>query len=118
MLQYRTNAGERRKPALGQFGELTVEQARIMAQGWLTEVRQGGDPGDVKAEARKATTMEALCEKFMTDYSSKRNKPTTQVGYQGVIDRNIIPMLGRKTVVAGKQSGWEISVDAAALALA
>ncbi len=25
MLQYRTNAGDRRKPALGLFGELTVE---------------------------------------------------------------------------------------------
>ncbi len=25
MLQYRTNAGEHRKPALGQYGELTVE---------------------------------------------------------------------------------------------
>jgi len=44
MLQYRTNTGERRKPALGQFGELTVEQARIMAQAWLAEVRQGGEP--------------------------------------------------------------------------
>jgi len=98
MLQYRTNAGERSKPALGQFGELTVEQARIMAQGWLTEVRQGGDPGGAKAEARKAPTMEALCAKFMTDYSSKRNKPTTQAGYRAVIDRNIIPMLGRKKV--------------------
>jgi len=98
MLQYRTNAGERRKPALGQFGELTVEQARIMAQGWLTEVRQGGDPGGAKAEARKAPTMEELCKKFMKDYSSKRNKPTTQAGYQAAIDRNIIPMLGRKKV--------------------
>ena len=28
MLQYRTNDGERRKPAIGRFGELTVEQAR------------------------------------------------------------------------------------------
>jgi hypothetical protein len=28
MLAYRTNTGERRKPALGLFGELTVEQAR------------------------------------------------------------------------------------------
>ena len=28
MLQYRTNWGERRKPKIGQFGELTVEQAR------------------------------------------------------------------------------------------
>jgi len=98
MLQHRTNAGERRKPALGQFGELTVEQARIMAQGWLTEIRQGGDPGGAKAEACKAPTMEELCKKFMTDYSRKRNKPTTQAGYQAAIDRNIIPMLGRKKV--------------------
>src|SRR3546814_11869123 len=32
MLQYRKNAGERRKPALGQYGELTGEQARSLAQ--------------------------------------------------------------------------------------
>lgn len=44
MLQYRTNAGERRKPALGLFGELTVEQARSLAQDWLAEIRWGGDP--------------------------------------------------------------------------
>lgn len=37
MVQYRTNAGERRKPALGRFGELTVEQARSIAQGWLAD---------------------------------------------------------------------------------
>jgi len=98
MLQYRTNAGERRKPALGQFGELTVEQARIMAQAWLAEVRQGGDPGGAKAEARKAPTMEELCKKFMKDYSRQRNKPSTQEGYQSVINHNIIPLLGRKKV--------------------
>ena len=49
MLQYRTNAGERRKPALGLFGELTVEQPRVMAQDWLAEVRRGGDPGAAAA---------------------------------------------------------------------
>ncbi|VFT25988.1 integrase [Pseudomonas aeruginosa] len=34
----------------------------------------------------------------MEDYSKKRNKVSTQDGYQGVIDRNIIPLLGRKKV--------------------
>ena len=98
MLQYRTNAGERRKPALGLFGELTVEQARSLAQEWLAQVRRGGDPAADKAEARQAPTVEELCKKFMEDYSKKRNKPSTRVGYQGVIDRCIIPMLGRKKV--------------------
>ena len=35
MVQYRTNTGERRKPAVGRFGELTVEQARSIAQDGL-----------------------------------------------------------------------------------
>jgi len=98
MLQYRTNAGERRKPALGLFGELTVEQARSLAQEWLAQGRRGGDPAAEKAEARQAPTVKELCTKFMEDYSKKRNKLSTQAGYQAVINRNIIPLLGRKKV--------------------
>lgn len=98
MLQYRTNSGQPRKPSLGLFGELTVEQSRVMAQDWLAEVRRGGDPGGAKAEARKAPAVEALCKKFMEDYSKKRNKPSTQRGYQAVIDRCIVPLIGRKKV--------------------
>ncbi len=71
MLQYRTNSGQPRKPSLGLYGELTVEQARVKAQDWLAEVRRGGDPGGAKAEARKAPTMAELCKKFMEDYSKK-----------------------------------------------
>lgn len=44
MLQYRTYAGKRRTPALGLYGELTVAQARALAQEWMAEVRQGADP--------------------------------------------------------------------------
>lgn len=98
MLQYRTNAGERRKPSLGLYGELTVEQARSLAQEWLAQVRRGGDPAAEKAEARQAPTVKELCTKFMEYYSKKRNKLSTQAGYQAVINRNIIPLLGRKKV--------------------
>nr|MCA7008334.1 integrase arm-type DNA-binding domain-containing protein [Dickeya chrysanthemi] len=98
MLQYRTNAGERRKPALGQYGELTVEQARSLAQEWLAQVRRGGDPSADKTAARKAPTVKELCTKFMADYSRVRNKPSTQEGDQSVIDRNIVPMIGRMKV--------------------
>lgn len=98
MLQYRTNAGERHKPALGLFGELTVEQARSLAQDWLAEIRRGGDPSAAKAQARQAPTVKELAARFMTDYSKVRNKPNTQYGYQGVINRHILPVLGRMKV--------------------
>ena len=57
MLQYRTNWGERRKPKIGQFGELTVEQARSIAQDWLADVRKGDDPSAAKLAARMAPTV-------------------------------------------------------------
>jgi hypothetical protein len=41
MLQYRTNAGERRKPALGLYGDLTVDQARSLAQAQDVQLGRG-----------------------------------------------------------------------------
>ena len=111
MLQYRTNAGERRKPALGLYGELTVEQARSLAQEWLAEVRRGGDPGAAKTSARKAPTVAELSVKFMEDHSKQRNKPSTQRGYQAVIDRCIVPMLGRMKVQDVKRSDVTTHAD-------
>ena len=42
--------------------------------------------------------MKEYCHTFMEDYSKQRNKPSTQRGYQGVIDRCIIPIMGRMKV--------------------
>jgi integrase len=94
MLQYRTNAGERRKPAIGRFGELTVEQARSIAQDWLADVRKGKDPSAEKTAARDAPSVKDLCPKFMEDYSKPKNRPKTVESNQGYIDRHIIPSLG------------------------
>ncbi len=98
MLQYRTNWGGRRKPKIGQFGELTVEQARSIAQDWLADVRKGNDPSAAKLAARMAPTVKELCEQFIEEYSKLRNKPRTVDTYQGYIDRHIIPALGKMKV--------------------
>lgn len=96
MVQYRTKTGGRRKPSLGLFGELTVDQARQLAQDWLTEVRRGEDPGGKKARERQAPSVKDLCKKFIADYSKAHNKPSTQDSYQRIIDGRIVPSLGRK----------------------
>lgn len=98
MLQYRTNWGERRKPSIGRFGELTVDQARSIAQDWLAEVRKGNDPSAAKLAARQAPTIKELCKQFIEEYSETRNKPRTVETYQGYIDRHIIPALGKTKV--------------------
>lgn len=73
MVQYRTNAGECRKPAIGRFGELTVEQARSFAQDWLADVRKGKDPSAGKRAARDAPRVKELYTKLMEDYSKLGN---------------------------------------------
>lgn len=94
MVQYRTNAGVRRKPALGRVGEVTVEQARRIAQDWLAEVRQGRDPTAERAADRTAPTVKELCDRFIQDYSIPKNRPRTVKGYAGLIKRKIKPQLG------------------------
>ena len=98
MVQYRTNSGERRKPAIGRFGELTVEQARWIAQDWLADVRRGKDPSAAKAAARNAPAVRDLCKRFIEDYSQPRNKPSTVETNQQYIDNHIVPMLGSMKV--------------------
>ena len=94
MIVYRTNSGDRRKPAIGRFGELTVEQARRIAQDWLADVRHGRDPSAQKAASRKAPTVKELCDQFIEDYSKARNKPYTVEMNQLYIDKHIVPLMG------------------------
>lgn len=98
MLAYVANNGQRRKPAIGQFGEITVEQARSIAQDWLADVRKGKDPSAEKSAARQAPTVKQLFEQFITDYSESRNKPSTVKSNRGYGKRYIIPQLGQMKV--------------------
>lgn len=100
MLQYRTVGGERRKPAIGLFGELTVEQARAIAQKWLAEVREGKDPSLERHQTRGNPTLRELCDEFIERHSLAHNKPSTTRGYRTNIRAHIKPKLGKLKVEA------------------
>ena len=98
MVAYTAANGQRRKPAIGRFGEITVEQARTIAQDWLAQARRGGDPSAERSAARQAPIMKELCARFLSDYSVPRNKPSTVKGNRVNINAHIIPALGAKKV--------------------
>ncbi len=95
MVQYRTIGGERRKPAIGLWGELTVEQARTIAQKWLADVREGKDPSLEKRKARLNPTIKELCDEFITRHSIPHNKLSTVKGNRSYIKNHIVPALGK-----------------------
>jgi integrase len=98
MVAYVANNGQRRKPAIGRFGEITVEQARAIAQDWLADVRKGKDPSAEKSAARRAPTVKELFERFITDYSEPRNKPSTVKANRSYGKLYVIPHLGQTKV--------------------
>ena len=95
MVAYVAVNGQRRKPAIGRFGEITVEQARMIAQDWLAEVRRGKDPSAERSAARQAPTVKQLFDRFIDDYSESRNKPSTVKSNRGYGRRHIVPYLGQ-----------------------
>jgi integrase len=99
MVQYRTAAGTRRKPALGRFGQLTVEQARKLAQDWLSAARKGLDPSTERMALRKAPTVKDLCQRFMDEHSRVHNRPKTIAANEYRIEHYIVPALGTKKIV-------------------
>lgn len=98
MLCYVAASGQRRKPAIGRFGEITVEQARTIAQDWLSKVRYGVDPSTERAEARKSPTVKELCIRFLEEHCGTRNKPSTKEKTRLNFRAHVIPILGNKKV--------------------
>mgnify|MGYP003332966740 CR=1 FL=1 len=71
-LYYRTKTGTERKPKLGEWGALTLTQARKLAQELLFEVAAGRDPSARRAEARAEPTMQDLWEEYWKRHGSKK----------------------------------------------
>ena len=100
-VKYRVGGGSKgrqRKPTLGVHGTITCEQARQMAQKWLSEARDGHDPLEKRQMRSKSQTVSDLVEEFMERYAPSHMKPTTKDAARDYFDRIIVPGLGRLKV--------------------
>lgn len=97
IVQYR--AGRRpRRISLGPSTVLTCEQARTRAITIIAAVRNGDDPAAKRDADREALTVGELADRFDREHISVRLKNSTAKGYRRMIDRVILPALGRHRV--------------------
>ena len=74
-LRYRTRSGRQRMVQLGQFGELTVQQARDVARREKVRVLEGGDPlADRKRQEAGIRTISDLTDRWIDDYAKAHRK--------------------------------------------
>jgi len=104
---------------IGQYGRLTLDEARSEARKVLGCVEKGEDPVDEKKRARAhalttAGTVNALCDDYMRDalagkvtYRGKAKKATTLEIDGGRINRHIKPLLGKYRVTDVTQKSVE-----------
>lgn len=110
-IQYTSpETGRKVRHTLGQYGQLTVDQAIKDAKRQFARIVNAEDPAREKRraldEARlKVRTMKELCRQYMEDadagfvtYRGRPKKASTLAIDRGRIDRHIIPLFGRKLV--------------------
>ncbi len=102
LLYYRTHDGRQRKPKIGDHGAMTCEEARIVAQRWLSDVSQGGDPSAQKSLIKTLPTVKELAQRYMSEYAP-RKKASSCKEDQSLWDQYILPAFGELKVSSVKR---------------
>ena len=92
-LYFRTKAGKERRPKLGDYGSITLTQARAAAQKMLAEVALGKDPIAVRAELKNEPTVADLWARFDKDRASKKKSAKEMKRVWPVV---LEPLFGKK----------------------
>ena len=119
-VQYRSPVTfKKARLTIGQYGRLTLDEARREARKILGCVEKGEDPAEEKRRAKAhalttAGTVGALCDDYMRDalagkvtYRGKPKKQSTLEIDGGRINRHIKPLLGKFRVTALTQKDVE-----------
>jgi integrase len=107
---FRTRDGQQRFYKLERHGVLTPMQARDMAKSVLINVASGKDPGAELRALRHGSTMEKLCDEYISDMQSGKlngKKISTIKTDISRIETHIKPALGKRKVVSVTQENVE-----------
>ena len=93
-LYFRTKSGKQKRPKLGDYGILTVEQARDLARAMLGELSKGNDPTD--RHDVKNITLADFFKIFEKNHINKHVKSSTARTYRSLFISVIEPKLGKQ----------------------
>ncbi len=99
VLQYRCDSPRLRRYTIGRHGSpWTPEQARQEAKRLLGIIANGVDPADHRTNRKAAPSIAELAKRFLAEHVEYKTKPKTGKEYRRVLDKIILPALGRRRV--------------------
>lgn len=81
-LYYRTKTGIQRKPKIGDYASITLDQAREIANGMLLRVANGEDPSEEIQTARHEMTIKALFDLTLKGHWSSEKFVKSRYNYE------------------------------------
>ena len=79
-----------RRLSLGEFGALTVDQARERAKKILGRVAHGEDPAAQRAEERAAPTIAELARRYLEEHAGPKKKRSSVEGDERMLRLHIL----------------------------
>lgn len=98
VLKYRTRNRRRRQLVIGDFGTLTLTQARRRARRELVKIGDGEDPLSERRQAARVETVAQLAERYLERHAVPKKKPKSVDEDRRNLKLHILPRLGRLPV--------------------
>ena len=100
LVQSRGPGGSKRI-ALGRHGVIPTDRARRRAALVIARIKAGEEPvSSSGAHTNAGSTVAELAERYLSEHVAVRCKPNTARGYRQVIDKHVLPVLGKLPISA------------------
>lgn len=97
IVQY-SHAGRTRRYAIGQYGQITLEQARARAKELFAEIAKGIDPSRERKAQKTAPTVSELADRYLEEHARVHKKPSSIRADEHNVKKHVKPRLGRLRV--------------------
>ena len=84
-----------KRVAVGRHGVINADEARKRAAYIIARVKAGEEAVPEPLGPKAGPTVAELCARYMEEYVAVRCKPGTAALYRSVIDRHVLPALGK-----------------------
>ena len=89
-----------KRVAVGRHGVINADEARKRAAHIIARIKAGEEAVPEPMKPAGGPTVAELCARYLTEYVSVRCKPGTAALYRSVIDRHVLPALGKQPLAA------------------